>query len=146
MSAYELVDIYLTISTKQDALWALFFSVHLALFGGIIYVDRPLKRLEKFFATIAYGVFALINFYTLKNGQQIIANTLLDLQSVDCAPSHCEHLANYFKAFVDGPHVLYQTQATLLIHFFAAVLAIIAVVTDQSLRSLSGRENAKQKA
>jgi len=66
MTEYQIIDLYLNVSAKQDALWAVFFSVHMAIFGGIIYVDRPLKRTEKTFAIVAYLVFGGMNFVALR--------------------------------------------------------------------------------
>ncbi|MEO0785941.1 MAG: hypothetical protein AAFY10_09605, partial [Pseudomonadota bacterium] len=72
MTEYQIIDLHLELSTKQDALWAIFFSVHIAIFGGIIYVDRPLRRSEKVFAIIAYIVFAAMNFVALRAGQRLM--------------------------------------------------------------------------
>jgi hypothetical protein len=38
MTAYELFDIALGISNRIDVQWGLFITIHLAIFGGIIYV------------------------------------------------------------------------------------------------------------
>ena len=48
MTPYELLDLALSLSNRIDTHWTLFISVHLALIGGIIYVDRPLAKNEKF--------------------------------------------------------------------------------------------------
>jgi hypothetical protein len=67
MTPYELLDLALSLSNRIDTHWTLFISVHLALIGGIIYVDRPLFRNEKLAAIIIYSGFALVNFYMMKN-------------------------------------------------------------------------------
>ncbi len=66
MTPYELLDLALSLSNRIDTHWALFISVHLALIGGIIYVDRPLSKREKLGALAVYSGFALINFYMMK--------------------------------------------------------------------------------
>ena len=63
MTPYELLDLALSLSNRIDTHWTLFISVHLALIGGIIYVDRPLFRNEKIAAIIIYTGFALFNFF-----------------------------------------------------------------------------------
>jgi len=67
MTPYELLDLALSLSNRIDTHWTLFISVHLALIGGIIYVDRPLARNEKFAAIIIYSGFALVNYFMMKN-------------------------------------------------------------------------------
>ena len=47
MTLYQLLDLSLSLSNRIDTHWALFISVHLALVGGIIYVDRPLLAKKK---------------------------------------------------------------------------------------------------
>jgi len=61
MSAYESLDLYFSIANRIDLQWGLFITVHLALFGGIIYVDRPLRTLEKVGAILLYTGFATVN-------------------------------------------------------------------------------------
>jgi len=66
MSPYDLLDLAVSLSNRIDTHWALFISVHLALIGGIIYVDRPLSKKEKTGAFVVYIGFALINYYMMK--------------------------------------------------------------------------------
>ncbi len=56
MTPYELLDLALSLSNRIDTHWALFISVHLALIGGIIYVDRPLSKREKALIGLAVAV------------------------------------------------------------------------------------------
>jgi len=67
MTPYELLDLALSLSNRIDTHWTLFISVHLALIGGIIYVDRPLFRNEKIAAIIIYTGFALVNFLMMRS-------------------------------------------------------------------------------
>jgi len=67
MTPYELLDLALSLSNRIDTHWTLFISVHLALIGGIIYVDRPLFRNEKIAAIIIYTGFALVNFMMMRS-------------------------------------------------------------------------------
>ncbi len=66
MTPYELLDLILSLSNRLDTHWTLFITVHLALIGGIIYVDRPLNRKEKIVATFVYSGFAYINYAVMK--------------------------------------------------------------------------------
>ncbi len=79
MSAYELLDLALSLSNRIDNHWTLFITVHLALIGGLIYVDRPLLRNEKFAAVIIYTGFAVINFLMMINQEQFLGSVYLQL-------------------------------------------------------------------
>jgi hypothetical protein len=74
MTPYELLDLALSLSNRIDTHWTLFISVHLALIGGIIYVDRPLAKNEKFAAIIIYSGFALVNYFMMKNQALFLAS------------------------------------------------------------------------
>jgi len=67
MTPYELLDLALSLSNRIDTHWTLFISVHLALIGGIIYVDRPLFKKEKVAALLIYSGFAFINYMMMRN-------------------------------------------------------------------------------
>ncbi len=72
MTPYEMLDLALSLSNRIDTHWTLFISVHLALIGGIIYIDRPLYKKEKLAAAIIYTGFAIINFYMMRNQAQFL--------------------------------------------------------------------------
>lgn len=129
MSQYEIVDLYLQLSTKQDALWAIFFSVHMALFGGIIYVDRPLKRTEKIFAIAAYLVFALLNFVAVRAGQRLMIALREDLMALEAMNDVSTQTALLF--YRAGPLVTYQETMTVTVHAVAGVLVIGAIIFDR---------------
>ena len=62
MTVYEAIQLLNAFENRLDVQWGVFITVHLALFGGIIYIDRPLKRAEKVAALVIYAGFALINY------------------------------------------------------------------------------------
>ena len=67
MTPYELFDLMVSIANRLDIQWGLFITVHVAIFGGIIYVDRPLTRSEKVGALMVYTGFAVINYLITRN-------------------------------------------------------------------------------
>lgn len=131
MTAYELMDIYLSLTTKDDALWTIFFSVHIALFGGIIYVDRPLRRMEKTLAVFAYFIFALLNFFTLRNDQGIMESTVADLMVLQASPNGVNKTVDHIiEIYVTGQEQ-FMEPVTIGIHVLAGVLAIGAILFDR---------------
>ncbi|MEL6956252.1 MAG: hypothetical protein AAFO88_06390, partial [Pseudomonadota bacterium] len=129
MTEYQIIDLHLELSTKQDALWAIFFSVHMAIFGGIIYVDRPLRRSEKVFAIIAYIVFAAMNFVALRAGQRLMETLRTDLASL--AASRDAPMATLSLFESSSRFFPYQEWLTLVIHAVAAALVIGAIAYDR---------------
>jgi hypothetical protein len=72
MTPYEYFDLAISLSSRIDGHWTLFITVHLALIGGIIYVDRPLLKNEKAVALIIYTGFAVINLLMMINQTQFL--------------------------------------------------------------------------
>lgn len=130
MREYEIIDLVLNLSTKQDALWAIFFSVHMAIFGGIIYVDRPLKRTEKLFAVVAYLIFGMMNFVALRAGQRLMNALRADLTNVSASRDAPSQTAQLFE--VSSRFFPYQEAMTSAIHLAAALLVIGAIVHDRA--------------
>lgn len=130
MTVYEIVDLFLSVSTKQDALWAIFFSVHMAIFGGIIYVDRPLRRPEKAFAIVAYCVFALMNFVAVRGGQRLMASLRSDLVNADVRTDAVSATVSLFESTQQFSQ--YHEPITIWIHSIAWVLVVGAILFDGS--------------
>ncbi len=65
MTAYELIDVTLSVASRIEVQWGLFITVHLALFAGMIYVDRPLRLPEKSGALALHGSFAVVKHHVL---------------------------------------------------------------------------------
>ena len=135
MSEFQILELLLSVSTKQDALWAIFFSVHMALFGGIIYVDRPLKGPEKLFAITAYLVFALMNFVALRAGQRIMTALRSDLATLYASPGNTSETASLFQT--SNRFVSYLEPFTIGIHGTAILLVVGAILFDRARPSLS---------
>ena len=60
-----MIELSQGIGYRIDAQWGFFLTVHMALFGGIIYVDRPLRKMEKVVAIGLYTGFAAVNYLML---------------------------------------------------------------------------------
>ena len=82
MTLYQLLDLSLSLSNRIDTHWALFISVHLALVGGIIYVDRPLLAKEKIVAILVYSGFALLNYLLMRNQTYFLGSIYQQIASI----------------------------------------------------------------
>ena len=139
MTPYELFDLSISIGNRLDIQWGLFITVHMAIFGGIIYVDRPLTRSEKVGALIIYTGFAVINYLTTRNlleffhaANQDIARYITDACCRD------NFLIKQVVARVEGPGYRIAQNVLLLSHLAMAVLVVLLIIFDKKVAALVG--------
>lgn len=142
MSPYELFDIATATANRADLQWGLFITIHMALFGGIVYVDRPLKRLEKAATLIIYFGFAGINYLMTRNLLEFINLTHREIAKWANDPCCTDNLLiQHSLARIEGPAFEIGMNVLFVSHAVMAVLVVLAVVFDKSLT-----EFVKQKA
>ena len=142
MSPYELLDLTLSLSNRIDTHWALFISVHLALIGGIIYVDRPLTKKEKTAAIIIYSGFAAINYFMMK-GQAVFLNSIY--QQIDSIKNDLCCKGDYVIAHVTN---LYEvgissalTISIIAVHVAMFIVMILSIFFDKKLPNQDKNNN-----
>ena len=137
MTPYELFNLSISIGNRLDIQWSLFITVHIALFGGIIYVDRPLMRSEKVGALIIYTGFAVINYLTTRNLLEFFhaANQDIARYATDaCCRDNL--LVKQVVARVEGPGYRLSQNVLLLSHLAMAVLVYLSVIFDKKVSAL----------
>ena len=141
MSPYELLDLALAAQNRLDAQWALFITVHLALLGAIIYVDRPLRGLEKAGAILFYLGFAFINFRTMNAINETVNHLYLDIFALRNDPC-CSHLAVVQRVVAEVGMNRIERSAGLLIavHVLMAAIVVLSVLFDKALSKLTSRQ------
>jgi len=125
MSPYELLDLSLSLSSRIDAHWALFITVHLALIGGIIYVDRPLLKNEKIAAMLIYSGFAVINYLMMMNQTRFLGtiyHQLFDMKDQVCCTN------NYVIDYIVTLHE-FDSTSTANISIGVAHIAMYLILT-----------------
>ncbi len=137
MTSYELFDLMNSIANRADIQWGLFITVHMAIFGGIIYVDRPLARSEKVGALIIYTGFAVINYLVTRNltegfhaASQDIARYATDACCRDSL------LVKQVVARLEGPGYRITWIVLLLAHLSMAVLVTLSIIFDKKVAAL----------
>ena len=134
MSAYELFDIATATANRADLQWGLFITIHMALFGGIVYVDRPLRRLEKAATLIIYFGFAVINYLMTKNLLEFINLTHREIAKLADDPCCTDNLLiEHSLARAEGPAFEIGVNVLFVSHTVMAILVVLAVVFDKSL-------------
>jgi len=134
MTPYELLDLALSLSNRIDTHWTLFISVHLALIGGIIYVDRPLFRNEKVAAIIIYSGFAVVNFFMMKNQTLFLGSIyqqIFQMKEQVCC------LDNSVIAYVVDLHEWDSSAKTLtsimITHIVMFIILMLSIFYDRAL-------------
>jgi len=140
MDAYQLLEIAVALSNRLDTHWTLFITVHLALIGGIIYVDRPLHKPEKIIAVLVYTGFAVINYLMMINQVQFLNSLYQDILAfqshVCCKDSKTlEHIA-----LMAGHSAFKNTIWSIAaIHLVMYVLVVISILNDKARTKLKSQ-------
>ena len=134
MTAYELLDIALAAGNRIDVQWGLFITVHLALFGGIIYVDRPLRLPEKLGAIAIYAAFALLDFRVMRLQFGLLQSAYREIASragdACCAGNQ---LIEYVAADVASGRLGVAEGVIVGGHLIMATLVVLCIVFDQAI-------------
>ena len=133
MQIFELLEIAVSLSNRLDTHWTLFITVHLALIGGIIYVDRPLQKSEKIAAIMVYTGFAVINYLMMLNQTNLLNSIYADIIALKNDPccvdsSTMKHLVRMHE-FGSFKTALWSIG---LIHLAMYVLVILSILNDKA--------------
>lgn len=142
MTAYELFDVALSVGNRVDVQWGLFITVHLAIFGGIIYVDRPLRLPEKVGAMAIYAAFAVLNFRVMRVQMDLLQRAyreIADRVADDCCVGN--RLVEYVAADVASGRFSLTDAVLVGGHLLMAVLVTVSIVFDKTFGAAArGRE------
>ena len=134
MTLYELFDLANSAANRADIQWGLFITIHMAIFGGIIYVDRPLRRSEKTALLTVYFGFAAVNYLVTRTQLNFVhlINQEIALFATDpcCLDSL---LVNRIVERLDGPDFVVGMNILMASHLFMAILVLLAVIFDKRL-------------
>ena len=124
MSLYEMIDLALSIGNRLDVQIGIFITVHLALFGGIIYVDRPLHRAEKIVTLVVYSLFAFLNYRMMASQLEMMEAIYRQIASI---PTESDGLALHFVSTLNSGAFFWKWTMLLVAHVltFAAVIASV---------------------
>lgn len=134
MSIYELIELTSGINNRIDIQWGLFITVHMALFGGIIYVDRPLRLIEKIPALMIYSGFAFVNYKIMVIQFESLKNIYLDV--ADLAAKGCcdgSHIVGQMLSELDKGKFEISFQVLDVMHVVMFVLVVLSIVFDKAL-------------
>lgn len=136
MSLYELFDVALSVGNRIDVQWGLFITVHLAIFGGIIYVDRPLRLPEKVGAMAIYAAFAALNFRAMRLQMNLMQHAYQEialLMTEECCMDNL--LVQFVAADVASGRFVLAASIVVGGHSLMAVLVAVSIIFDKTLRA-----------
>ena len=145
MTLYELLDLNLSTGGRIDVQISIFITVHLAIFGAIIYVDRPLRCNEKVASLIIYSIFAVLNYGIMKiqlNLSLSLVSEIAALRSNPCCIDNAtvKYIADQFNS---GSYVLKEI---LLItgHLAFYIMVLLSILFDKALSNLGAFSGTPQ--
>ncbi len=141
MTPYQLVELTMEAQARLDTSWALFLSIHAALFGGIVYVDRPLRYVEKIVVIISYSAIAYYNYYLTRSSQKLLQSFYQDIASIKEKQKLDLEVINYLEQFVTSSWWWGSYLAAVIVHLTALVIVILAVINDKSLQEKISKKN-----
>ena len=135
MTPYELIDLALSLSNRIDTHWTLFISVHLALIGGIIYVDRPLSKKEKSAAIIVYSGFATINYFMMKGQATFLQSIYQQINAIKddacCTGNHLiDHVVKLYNYEINS----LLLSSVIVIHLVMFVVVVLSIFYDSKAK------------
>ena len=133
MTPYELFGIALAVGNRIDVQWGLFITVHLALFGGIIYVDHPLRLPEKIGAIAIYMAFAVLDYRVMRLQFGLLENAFRDIAALEgdaCCVGN--RLVDYVAADVASGRLGIASKIIVVGHVVMAMLVVLCIVFDRA--------------
>ena len=134
MTPYELLDLALELNDRIDLHWTLFITVHLALIGGIIYVDRPLVRAEKVVAILIYTGFALINTMMMNNQIEFLDHIYQEIYLIkDDACCISSAIIHYVASLYESNFSAQNRMMVSVVHLAMFFIVILSILYDKAL-------------
>ena len=129
MALFELIELTQNIGFRVDAQWGFFLTVHMALFGGIIYVDRPLRKTEKLVAIGLYSGFAAVNYMMLSNQLELLQRMYEEITVR--FQSDQSLLVQYFVERNNADWFNKADLYSLVVHGLMLLIVVLTVIYDR---------------
>lgn len=133
MTLYELLDLNISTMGRIDVQISIFITVHLAIFGGIIYVDRPLRHKEKVASIIIYSIFAFLNYSIMQVQLDLSLGLVSDIAKFEndsCCSDNAtvKYIADRFNSGSYGIKEILLISGHLVFYF----IVLLSIVFDRA--------------
>ena len=132
MNPAELVGLALEIGARIDVQWGLFVTVHLAIFGAIIYIDQPLAMVEKLVSFVVYLGFSAVNFSQMQLQLALLDAVYTDVHALVVNGSELATLKQMSEEHLSNRHQ-FARWASWFSHGFMLLLMGLSIAFDQAL-------------
>ncbi|MFT5677236.1 MAG: hypothetical protein ACI808_003188 [Paraglaciecola sp.] len=145
MNIADLLELALSLNSRLDNHWTLFVSIHLALLGGVIYIDRPLRRNEKIVAVLIYSGFALVNYMMMRNAVIFLDRVYLDILALKneacCINSNVvQHVVNLYEQGSTSQTLM----SIVIVHIIMYLLTVIVIINDKVRSKVEDGEESEE--
>lgn len=133
MTFYELMDIATAVANRIDVQWGFFITIHMALLGGIFFIDKPIPLIGKLGGTLVYAIFATANFRALRLQHRILGQAYDDIVALQA--SACCQNSSLMKFYVAEVAEHFETRMLVVasvVHLAALLVFVLSVFSIRS--------------
>ncbi len=127
MTLYEYIEVALETGHRLDAQWALFITVHLGLFGAILYVRRTPSMVERIGGIILYAVFGFFSLRLTLSLRDLLQRTAETIQANQTTTSP-DIVAAYFADLSNSGHFAQARVTIIAVHLAAFALVAMTLL------------------
>ena len=140
MTPETYISIAMETGHRLDTQWGLYISVHLALFGAVLYVRRPLSLPEKLVGIGLYAVFAIYSLRIILSLRDLLERTAHQIRNVHLdGASKDDQVLSYFTSLSNSGHLAQGSISIAAVHLIALMLVIGALLSGASWKLLKRR-------
>lgn len=132
MTPAEIAELAIDISNRVDMQWGLFVTVHMAVIGAIVYLDKPMLKVEKAIALSVYFGFMSINYSMMHTQLGLLNAAYLDVAQAAASGVDSNLIAKMAADQAAG-RFEYGMAAIGISHTVMAVLVSLVVIYDKAL-------------
>ena len=137
MTLYELLDLNISAGTRIDVQISIFITVHLAIFGGIIYVDRPLRHNEKIASLIIYTIFAFLNYSIMQHQLDLSGSLINEIAKLADDPCCSENASvQYFAGQFNSAFQALRKIFLITGHIAFYIIVLLSIIFDKALSKM----------
>lgn len=132
MTLSEIAELAIDISNRVDMQWGLFVTVHMAVIGAIVYLDKPMLKIEKAIALLVYFGFMFINYSMMHTQLGLLNAAYQDIAQLAAAGVD-SNLITKMAADQAAGRYEYGMAAINISHSAMAILVLFVVIYDKAL-------------
>ncbi|MCA8900345.1 MAG: hypothetical protein KDA53_03760 [Hyphomonas sp.] len=137
MTPESYISVAMETGHRLDTQWGLYISVHLALFGAVLYVRRPLGMAEKVIGIGLYTVFGVYSLRVMLSLRDLLERTAHQVDAMlEKDASANDLVLGYFSNLSNSGHFANGTISITSVHFIGLAMVASALLSGTSWRLL----------